>query len=115
MNMWYEIIILIPIYYLLSLPLAHAQAVNGMKEHGMQRKTAHNVLYAQSRPMLTANNNGTKIHETEESNRSRKQEKSKAKNESAPPEQIEKSAPLKDFVPSEKIEADKAVDFPADI
>jgi hypothetical protein len=43
------------------------------------------------------------------------QEKSKAKNGSTPPEPIEKSAPLKDFVPSEKIEADKAVDFPADI
>ena len=29
--------------------------------------------------------------------------------------QREKKTPLKDFVPSEKIKADKAVDFPADI
>ena len=29
--------------------------------------------------------------------------------------QREKKAPVKDFVPSEKIKADKAVDFPADI
>ena len=108
MNMWYEIIILIPIY-LLSLPLAHAQVVNDVKGHGMK------ILYAQSDSMPTAKNNGTKNPETKESNRSRKQEKSKAKNESVPPEPIEKSAPLKDFVPSEKIEADKTVDFPADI
>lgn len=108
MNMWYEIIILIPIY-LLSLPLAYAQAVNDMKGHGMK------ILYAQSGSMPTVKNNGTKIPETKESDRSRKQENSKAKNESTPPETIEKSAPLKDFVPSEKIEADKAVDFPADI
>lgn len=108
MNMWYEIIILIPIY-LLSLPLAHAQVVNDMKGHGMT------ILYAQSDSMPTVKNNGTKNPETKESNRSMKQENSKAKNGSTSPEPIEKSAPLKDFVPSEKIEADKAVDFPADI
>jgi len=108
MNMWYEIIILIPIY-LLSLPLVHAQVVNDTKGHAMT------ILYAQSGPMPTVKNNGTKNPGTKESNRSRKQEKSKAKNGSTPPEPIEKSAPLKDFVPSEKIEADKAVDFPADI
>ena len=114
MNMWSEIIILIPIY-LLSLPLAHAQVMNDMKGHGIKREIAYNVLYAQSALMPTVKNNGTKISETKESDRSRKQENSKAKNESTPPETIEKSAPLKDFVPSEKIEADKAVDFPADI
>jgi len=114
MNMWYETIILIPIF-LLSLTLANAQVVNDMKGHGMERETAHNVLYAQTGSMPTEKNNGTKIPETKESNRSRKQESSKAKNESTLPEPIEKSAPLKDFVPSEKIEADKAVDFPADI
>jgi len=108
MNMWYEIIILIPIY-LLSLPLAHTQVVNDMKGHAMT------ILYAQSDSMPTVKNNGAKNPGTKESNRSRKQEKSKAKNGSTPPETIEKSAPLKDFVPSEKIEADKAVDFPADI
>ena len=108
MNLWYEIIILIPIY-LLSLPLAYAQAVNDMKGHGMK------ILYAQSGSMPTVKNNGTKIPETKESDRAMEQENSKATNESTLPETIEKSAPLKDFVPSEKIEADKAVDFPADI
>ena len=32
-----------------------------------------------------------------------------------PQKQRENKAPVKDFVPSEKIKADKAVDFPADI
>jgi hypothetical protein len=32
-----------------------------------------------------------------------------------PPPQKDKKPPPKDFVPSEKIDADKAVDFPADI
>ena len=40
MNMWYETIILIPIF-LLSLTLANAQVVNDMKGHGMERETAH--------------------------------------------------------------------------
>ena len=111
--MWYEIIILISVY-LLSLPLAHAQVTNDMKGHGIKRESAHNVL-AQSASKPTAKNNETKIPEAKEFNHSVEQSKSKAKNGSTPPEPIEKSAPLKDFVPSEKIEADKAVDFPADI
>jgi len=36
---------------------------------------------------------------------------SKTESESSP----EKASPLKDFMPSEKIEPDKAVDFPVDI
>ena len=37
------------------------------------------------------------------------------KKKTTSPQQREKKAPVKDFVPSEKIKADKAVDFPADI
>lgn len=40
------------------------------------------------------------------------QEASNDKKNDSPPE---KASPMKDFVPSEEIEPDKAVDFPADI
>jgi len=38
-----------------------------------------------------------------------------ARKPEAPPGQNEKKPPPRDFVPSEKIDADKAVDFPVDI
>ena len=112
--MLYEIIILIPIC-LLSLPLVHTQGVNDMKGHGMREETVHHVMVAQSGSMSTVKNNGRKIPETKESDRSTEHKNSKAKDESTPSKPIKKSVPLKEFVPSEKIEADKAVDFPADI
>lgn len=114
MNMLGEIIILISVY-LLSLPLAHTRVVNDTKGHDTKRETPHHVLVAQTDSMPALKDNGTQIPETIESDHSMKQENSKATNESTSSQPVEKSVPLKEFVPSEKIEADKAVDFPADI
>ena len=86
-----------------------------MKGHGMREETAHHVRIAQSVSLSTQKNNGTKIPDTKESDRLTEHKKSKAKNERTPSKPVEKRVPLSEFVPSEKIEADKAVDFPADI
>ena len=111
--MWYEIIILIPIS-LSSLPPVHTQGLNDMKGRGT-REEPHHVLVAQSGSMSAAKNNGTKMSKKKESDRSTEQKNHKAKKESTPSKPIEKSVPVREFVPSEKIEADKSVDFPADI
>ena len=114
MNMGYEIAILIFIC-VSSLPLSYTRVGTDMKVHDKRIDSPHRTLVAQSGSMPATNNHGTRIPETKESDRSMKKENSKATSENTSSQPLEKPVPLKEFVPSEKIEADKAVDFPADI
>jgi hypothetical protein len=59
--------------------------------------------------------NQTTIPDQQQPKPSQQDKNSEGKQKTTPPEQREKKVPVKDFVPSEKIKADKAVDFPADI
>jgi len=63
----------------------------------------------------TAQNSRTTVPERQQPLPSKPEKAAEGKEKTGSPEGGEKKAPLKDFVPSEKIQADKAVDFPADI
>lgn len=114
MNMCYEIVILI-FMSVSSLPLSYTRVGTDMKVYDKRMDPPHRTLVAQSGSMPATNDHGARIPETKESDRSMKQENSKATSENTSSHPVEKRVPLKEFVPSEKIEADKAVDFPADI
>lgn len=108
-------IILIPVFWF-NLTLSHTQLVKEVKVYGVKRKMPRRVLVAQSGSMTNEKNNREAVSEAGQSeDRAVKQKNSKADSKRTPSETDEKKAPLKEFVPSEKIEADKAVDFPADI
>ncbi len=112
--MWYKTLILIPVF-LLNISPAHYLVVEEMKGHGIIGEAVNDVLYAQSVAGPPEKNDGAKNPEKEEPDFSAEQKDSSAINKRTPPESIKKGATLKDFVPSEEIEADHAVDFPVDI
>lgn len=70
--------------------------------------TIHHAAFWTLRP-ATAQETGSE--EEQNAPKAPQEDSSQTRSESSP----EKPSPLKDFVPSEKIEADKAVDFPVDI
>ena len=112
--MGYAIIILI-FMCVSSLPLSYTRVGTDMKVDDKRIDIPHRTLVFQSRSIPATNDHGTRIPETKESNHSMEKENSKATSENTTSQPAEKPVPLKEFVPSEKIEADKAVDFPADI
>jgi hypothetical protein len=59
--------------------------------------------------------NQTTISDQQQPKPSQQDKNAEGKQKTTSPQQREKKVPVKDFVPSEKIKADKAVDFPADI
>jgi hypothetical protein len=93
---------------LLSIALVSLTAFKTMvRDHGLVKEVAPPLAIAQ---MLE-----TRGDETTQSELTTKQQKSAAEAEQATPESKKKSPPVKEFEPTEKIEADNAVDFPVDI
>jgi len=112
--MWYKTLILISAF-LVDIFSAHCPVVEEMKGRGIIREAANHVLYAQPVAEPSAKDDEAKKSEKEDRDPSTERKNSNTKHKRTSPESIKKSGPLKDFVPSEKIEADQAVDFPADI
>jgi len=87
-----------------------------VRGHSSARGVCFILPDAPQRPVLLAQADRTASPAAKESKPESKDGKSEeTRQQGEPPQQKEKKPPPKDFVPSEKIDADKAVDFPADI
>lgn len=116
MNMCYTITLLSLVYgtslFLPSLRNTH----DTVKGHGFGWRPGyvlpdvpHPSVLAAEQVQTTAPDKKQSTPEKEDTTKERGQQ------DGEPPQQRDKKPPLKEFVPSEKINADKAVDFPADI
>jgi hypothetical protein len=112
--MWPKTLILVVIC-LLNLFPGHYLAMRGTKGHRSTGESLNHVLYAQAEAAAPAKNDGARLPETAEPDPEMERKEPNANHTRTQPEPGKKSPPLKDFVPSEEIEADKAVDFPTDI
>ena len=83
--------------------------------YALQRKQVHEYTSLQSAPVLLVLKDQTATTEKQQSGPSEKDAAAPEKKKGTSPQQSKKKAPSKGFVPSEKIKADKAVDFPSDI
>jgi hypothetical protein len=92
------------------------ETVEPMDElYGDKRPGAKGVSFLQSLEMPAEKKNTKVFSEAKKGDVSSKDEKSKSKPKSTQRKQAGKSTPPKNFVPSEKIRVDKAVDFPVGI
>ena len=87
----------------------------GNRDYALQREQVHRHTHVQPAPVLIVLEGPAGTTEKQQSGQSKKNATTTGKQKTTAPEQREKNVPVKDFVPSEKIRADKAVDFPADI
>ena len=87
----------------------------GNKELDFQEEVIPKNTSGQSAPLLLALQDPKSTGEKQQSDQSQKETTEIKKKKYTSPQQEGKKQSSKDFVPSEKIKADKAVDFPADI
>ena len=85
------------------------------RAHNLQGETFYKPISVQSAPVLLALQDPKSTGEKQQSDQSQKETTETKKKKYTSPQQEGKKQSSKDFVPSEKIKADKAVDFPADI
>jgi hypothetical protein len=85
------------------------------KGYSIHKEGMPNSLCAQSVSIILAQYNQKDSSRPKQSGRSTEEKESGKEQKSTSPGKSKKTAPLKDFEPSEKIEAEKAVDFPVDI
>ena len=107
--------LLILSFSLLILPPAFQVSSLESRGYALQREQVHQHRCVQPAPVLIVLEGPAGTTEKQKSGRSEKSSTTTGKQKTTSPQQSEKKAPVKDFVPSEKINADKAVDFPADI
>ena len=88
---------------------------DGNKELDFQKEVVPKNTRNQSDPVLLALQDPKSTGEKQQSDQSQKETTETKKKKYTSPQQEGKKQSSKDFVPSEKIKADKAVDFPADI
>jgi len=96
-------------------PNAFQVASLGNRVYALQREQVHKHTYLKPDPVLIVLKDPAGTTEKQQSGRSEKNTTTTVKQKTTSPEQRKKKVPAKNFVPSEKIKADKAVDFPADI
>jgi hypothetical protein len=96
-------------------PTVFQMAPPGNRVDALQREQVHQHTKVQPAPVVIVLENQTGTAEKQQSGRPEKSSTTTGKQKTTSPEQGEKKVPVKDFVPTEKIDADKAVDFPADI
>jgi hypothetical protein len=84
-------------------------------EYALQREQIYTHTSAQSAPVLIVLQDQSPTAEKKKSSPSGKDTTTTEKKKEISPQESKKKTPPKGFVPSEKIKADKAVDFPADI
>lgn len=85
------------------------------RKHDSQGETSPKPISVESAPLLLVLQDPKSAGEKQQSDQSLKESTETKKKKYTPPQQRDKKSSSKDFVPSEKIKADKAVDFPADI
>jgi hypothetical protein len=109
-------VLLILSFHLIVLPSNLFQTTE-LENRGyvLQTEHLHKHTCAQSAPVLLVLQDQTATAEKEKSAPSEMETTATGKKKDTSPQQSNKKAPSKGFVPSEKIKADKAVDFPADI
>ena len=109
-------VLLVLSFHLMVLPLNIFQTteVEG-RGYALQREHVHKHTCAQSAPVLLVLKDQTATTEKQKSAPSAKEATATGKKKDTSPQQSKQKAPSKGFVPSEKIKADKAVDFPSDI
>jgi len=83
--------------------------------YALQGKQLCKHTSPQSAPVLIVLQDQSSTTEKQKSAPSGEDPAATGKKKDPSPQQTKKKAPPKSFVPSEKIKADKAVDFPADI
>jgi hypothetical protein len=112
--MWWKKAVLLP--WVLSLPFVYSGvADDGAGGLAGERMSVVGVVFAQSDSLPLPGEGETATSEREDEDgfaKGREPQDSRASPSSEP---VKKSVPPKEFVPSEKIEADNAVDFPVDI
>jgi len=87
----------------------------GNRDLDLPTELAQTSTSSQSAPVLLVLQDPKSTGEKQQSDGSQKETTETEKKKYTPPQQEGKQPPPRDFVPSEKIKADKAVDFPADI
>jgi len=109
-------VLLILSFHLMVLPPSLFQATE-VEDRGyaLQREHVHKHTCAQSAPVLLVLKDQTPTTEKQNPAPSEKDATATGKKKDTSPKQSKTKAPSKGFVPSEKIKADKAVDFPSDI
>ena len=104
------------IFQLLLLPFNAPLATSvENRAHNSQGETFYKPISVQSAPVLLALQDPKSTGEKQQSDRSKEETTETKKKKYTSPQQEGKKPSTKDLVPSEKIKADKAVDFPADI
>jgi hypothetical protein len=113
--MSYMTLLILSFSFMILPPTVFQRAPLGNREYVLQREQVHQHTHVQPAPVLIVLEGPPDTTEKQKSGRSEKNATTTEKQKTTVPEQREKNVPVKDFVPTEKIRADKAVDFPADI
>ena len=111
----YITLVILNCYLMLPPPTVFQMSPLGNRGYALQGKQVHQHTYVQPAPVLIVLEDPAGTSEKQKSGRAEKSSTTTEKQQTTAPQQGEKKVPVKDFVPSEKIDADKAVDFPADI
>ena len=113
--MWHKMIVFL-FFSVIIFPLHLLQTADaGSKELDFQKEVVPKSTSGQSAPLLLVLQDPKSEGEKQQSDQSQKETTETKKKKYTPPQQEGKKPSSKDFVPSEKIKTDKAVDFPADI
>ena len=111
----YTVLLLLS-FHLMVLPPRIVQTVDGgNRRYAIQGEQFNAYTSGQSVPVLIVLQDQSSVAEKQKPAPSKKEAPAAEKKKATSPQQTQKKTPSKGFVPSEKIKADKAVDFPADI
>lgn len=113
--MLYKMVVFL-VFSAMIFPLHLLQTTDaGNKELDFQKEVVSKSTSGQSAPVLLVLQDPKSTGEKQPSDGPQKETTETEKKKYTSPQQEGKKPSSKDFVPSEKIKADKAVDFPADI
>jgi hypothetical protein len=100
---------------MMLFPSAFQIAPFGNGAYTLPREQVHRYTNLQPAPVVIVLKEQAGTDQKQKSGAPEKNAAAEEEKKTTSQKQREKKAPVKDFVPSEKIKADKAVDFPADI
>ena len=113
--MWYKKAVIVGACVVCTL-VAYPKKVNhAVRAHSGTHKLMHEARYVQLVSTAVAQERNAGTYPSEKSERAAEEKKSEKAQKTTPAQPKKKSAPPKDFVPTEKIRTDSAVDFPVDI
>jgi len=113
--MWHKKVMIVGACVVYTL-VAHPKIVNHtVRAHRGMHKVMHQAGYVQLVSTAVAQERNAGPSPPKKSERAAEEKKSEKMRKTTPTQPKKKSAPAKDFVPTEKIRTDNAVDFPVDI